>query len=104
MDRKIGEGHLGAMARLGLKELRNALNPSRESVADQEIGLYGTATQGEIAEARGGPGKGPEQESMSLNDLRAYAKERAQAADRVMEQGKEQTKEQGERDRGGPEL
>jgi hypothetical protein len=104
MDRKIGEGHADAMLRLGLKELRNLANPSRESVADQEIGLYGTATQGEIAEARGGPGTGPEQESMSLNDLRTYAKERAQAADRVMEQGKEQTREQGERDRGGPEM
>ena len=54
MERKIGEGHAGAMFRLGLKELRNALNPSRESVADNEIGLYGTLTQGEIAKARGG--------------------------------------------------
>ena len=62
-ERKIGAGHVAAMARLGLKELRNAANPSRESVADTEIGLYGTQTQGEIAEARGGPGQGPEQES-----------------------------------------
>ena len=51
MERKIGEGHAGAMFRLGLKELRNALNPSRESVADHEIGLYGSLTQGEIADA-----------------------------------------------------
>jgi hypothetical protein len=62
---KIGEGHLEAMARLGLKEVRNALNPSRESVADAEIGLYGTQTQGEIAQARGGAGGGVEQESTS---------------------------------------
>ncbi len=41
------------MLRLGLKELRNAVTPSRESAADSEIGLYGTQTQGEIAEARG---------------------------------------------------
>jgi hypothetical protein len=83
MDRKIGEGHAAAMGRLGIKELRNGFNPSRESVADQEIGLYGTLTQGEIADARGGPGQGPEQESsrakFSLNDLRAYAKELSQA-------------------------
>lgn len=51
--RKLGTGHAAAMFRLGLKELRNAVNPSRESVADSEIGLYGTQTQGEIAEARG---------------------------------------------------
>ena len=105
MDRKIGEGHAAAMFRLGLKELRNAINPSRESIADQEIGLVGTLTQGEIADARGGPGQGPEQESrignLSLNDVRAYAKELSQAEDRSMEQGKEQVQE---RDRGGLEM
>jgi hypothetical protein len=52
MQQKIGEGHAEAMLRLGLKELRNALNPSKESVADSEIGLFGTKTQGEIAESR----------------------------------------------------
>ena len=83
---KIGDGHVAAMARLGLKELRNAMNPSRESVADTEIGLYGTQTQGEIAEARGGPGQGPEQESdgktLSLDDLREHADKRDREADR----------------------
>lgn len=108
MDRKIGEGHVAAMARLGLKELRNALNPSRESVADNEIGLYGTLTQGEIAQARGGPGQGPEQESpgvtLSLDDLRAYAKELSQAEDRSRQQGEEQGQEQDKnRDKGGTE-
>lgn len=84
-NRKIGAGHAEAMARLGLKELRNAFNPSRESVADHEIGLYGTQTQGEIAEARGGPGQGPEQESaenLSLEDLRKDADKRGRDDDR----------------------
>lgn len=93
------------MARLGLKELRNALNPSRESVADQEIGLVGTQTQGEIADARGGPGEGPEQEgrnaTVSLDDFRAYAKELLQADSRGREQGREQVQE---RDRGEREM
>jgi hypothetical protein len=89
MAGKIGEGHVAAMGRLGLKELRNALNPSRESVADAEIGLYGTATQGEIAGARGGPAQGPEQESLSLSDLRADAKQRSASDDRGKEQGQE---------------
>ena len=62
MERKIGEGHASAMARLGFKELRNAMNPSRESAADTEIGLYGTATQGEIAQDRGSYGLDAEQE------------------------------------------
>jgi hypothetical protein len=109
MGRKIGEGHASAMLRLGLKELRNAANPSRESVADQEIGLYGTLTQGEIADARGGPGHGPEQErrgaTLSLDDLRAYAKELSQAEDRGRQQEKEQGREQvQERDRGEREM
>jgi hypothetical protein len=90
MAQKIGEGHVSAMVRLGLKELRNALNPSRESVADQEIGLYGTATQGEIAQARRGPGHGPEQEApggtLSLDELRGEAKERSPSAERGKEQ------------------
>lgn len=104
MARKIGEGHAAAMFRLGLKELRNALNPSRESVADHEIGLVGTETQGEIAKARRSPGMGPEQESngtLSLDDLRAFAKELSQSEDRSREQGKEQAQE---RDRGGREM
>jgi hypothetical protein len=79
------------MFRLGLKELRNAANPSRESVADNEIGLYGTQTQGEIAQARGGPGQGPEQESanktLSLGDLRQEAGKRGrESEDRSKEQ------------------
>jgi hypothetical protein len=70
---KIGDGTLAAHARLGLKELRNAFNPSRESVADSEIGMYGTMTQGEIASARNGAGDGPEEESLSLESLRGDA-------------------------------
>ena len=77
MSGKIGAGHMAAMGRLGLKELRNAMNPSRESVADNEIGVYGSLTQGEIAEGRDGPGSGPEQESrLSLEGKRGEAMER----------------------------
>src|SRR5271155_1635826 len=97
-ERKIGAGHTEAMFRLGLKELRNAANPSRESVADNEIGLYGTQTQGEIAEARGGPGQGPEQESSkatSLEELRNEAEKRKRDDDR----GDERAQERGGMDR-----
>jgi hypothetical protein len=86
---KIGEGHLEAMGRLGLKELRNAMTPSRESVADSELGLYGTALQTEIAEQRA-DGK----ETMA--DLRAYAEEKAKEAERGMD-GKDQGQERGGR-------
>ena len=70
---KIGEGHAAAMGRLGLAELRNAMNPSRESVATTDMGLYGALTPGEIADARRDePGKD------SLDGLRAEAKDAAQ--------------------------
>lgn len=68
MSRKIGEGHAEAMLRLGLKELRNALNPSKESVADTEIGLFGTKTQGEIAESRDHREEGVRQEPLSRDE------------------------------------
>src|ERR1700722_7837945 len=100
-DRKIGEGHASAMARLDLKELRNAANPSRESVADAEMGLYGTQTQGEIAQARGGPGQGHEQEStdrpLSLNDLRQEAEKRSRDDYRGKEQDRGKEREDLER-------
>ena|SRR5579872_2175348 len=98
-ERKIGDGHFAAMARLGLKELRNAVNPSRESVADNEIGLYGTLTQGEIAEARGGPGQGLEQESpggkLSLDDLRGEAHQRAMDREHGREDGQQREQDRG---------
>jgi hypothetical protein len=82
MAGKIGEGHATAMLRLGLAELRNAANPSKESVADKDMGLYGQATQGEIASARKGPGEGPEQESMSMDNLRSAAQEKVKESEK----------------------
>ena len=101
---KIGAGHVAAMGRLGLKELRNAANPSRESVADNEIGLYGTQTQGEIAEARGGPGHGPEQESsdktLSLDGIREDAEKRGKDDRGKDDRGKDDRGQE----HGGPEM
>ena len=76
---KWGESHAGGMARLGLKELRNAVNPSKESAADTEIGLYGTATQLEVNQERGNMLGDSEQEAVSLVDLRAKGQEIQQA-------------------------
>jgi hypothetical protein len=88
---KIGEGSIAAMGRLGLKELRNAINPSRDSVADSELGMYGSATQSEINVSRGNVyGKD------SIDGLRAEARAKEQ------EQSKEQ--ERGGPEKGGREL
>jgi hypothetical protein len=50
---KYGQGHATAMARLGLKELRNAANPSPQSVADTEHGLYGTVSPAQAGQQQG---------------------------------------------------
>lgn len=51
---KIGAGHLSAMARLGLRELRGALYPQSNVAQPSELGLYGTATPHEVHQARHG--------------------------------------------------
>jgi hypothetical protein len=59
---KIGEGHLAAMGRQGLKEMRNALYPGSNVSQQPEYGLYGTRTPGEVAEARRDNGRDFEEE------------------------------------------
>lgn len=71
---KLGAGHAAAMGRLGLKELRNAFNPSKESVADAELGLYGTPTPGQIDSALKGDGQ---DQTLSMDDLRIQAQEKS---------------------------
>lgn len=52
-NQKIGSGHAGAMARLGLRELREAFNPSGNTIAQPPVyGLYGEITPGEVSQAR----------------------------------------------------
>jgi len=49
---KIGAGHVSAMGRQGLRELRAALYPDSNVAQHPEYGLYGTLTPGEIAADR----------------------------------------------------
>lgn len=83
-DSKIGATYLAGMARKGLTELAQYL-PAFNHAGTQtieDIAIWPNQTQGEIAEARGGPGAGPEQESpsntLTLADLRAYAGQQAE--------------------------
>lgn len=91
--RKIGEGHAKAMGRQGLKELRASLY-SESNVAQQpEYGLYGTKTQGEIADERGGKEHsrdGEQSRDSDLADRLSQAKEReSEREDMVHERDKE---------------
>lgn len=49
---KIGEGHMAAWFRQGLREARALLYPDSNVAQAPEYGLYGTRTPGEVAEAR----------------------------------------------------
>lgn len=49
---KMGSGHIGAMGRQGLRELRAAMYPESNVAQQAEYGLYGTKTPGEVAESR----------------------------------------------------
>lgn len=68
---KIGEAHAAAMFRLGLRELRAAFYPeSNIAQSPAEYGIYGTATPGEVAEARRGESPGIQQDSVLGERLR----------------------------------
>jgi hypothetical protein len=110
--RKLGEGHVAGMARLGLKELTHNILPAFPHQGQhviEEPGIFGNPTQGEVAQARKNFGAGLEQESpaaemqpqkkYTLDELRGYAQERAKNAGQQMEHGNEQHKDK-EHDKG----
>ena len=90
---KIGATQVPGMARKGLSEIAQYLpafnHAGTQSVED--IAIWPNQTQGEIAQARGGPGKGPEQEAadgtLTLAGLIAYAEQKAKEAYQGMEHG-----------------
>jgi hypothetical protein len=59
---KIGAGHLKAMARQGLKEIRGALYTHSNVAQPTEYGMFGTATPGEVDRAIQESARGPEPE------------------------------------------
>ena len=79
---KIGEGHAAAMGRLGLAELRNAMNPSRSRWPTRKSACMARRRKAKLLK-RGGPGQGMEQES-TLDDLKSYAAEKAKEAEQKM--------------------
>lgn len=60
---KIGAGHVQAMGRLGLAELRNAASMEGSNVAaPSEAGLFGTATPSEVVAQRSAEQRAPAME------------------------------------------
>jgi len=82
---KIGEEHLSAWARQGLREVRGALYPESNVAQQPEYGLYGTKTPGEVAQDRRG-------EERDLED------ERPPAGDSVLASRLKQAEERGGRE------
>jgi hypothetical protein len=94
-SRKIGEGHLEAVGRLGVHELRAAFYPGSNIAQHTEYGLYGTMTPGEVAEARRGDGYDLEEESRRSDSVLADHAQRVKERDERDDHG---------RDSRGPEL
>lgn len=76
-DPPIGSGHLAAMARLGLKELRAASYFHDSNVAQPgELGLYGSLTPSEVAATRVADSRDAEQDRSVLADHLRQAESR----------------------------
>ena len=73
---KIGEGHLSAMGRQGIRELRGAMYTESNVAQPAEYGIYGTKTPGEVAEAR----RPDERELEEEGQGRSIVDERLEAA------------------------
>ncbi|HEY4310169.1 MAG TPA: hypothetical protein VGN12_12020 [Pirellulales bacterium] len=69
---KFGEGHLKAMGRQGLNELRAAVYTGSNIAQQPEYGLYGTPTPGEIADARRINDRDFEQDDISMGGEQDY--------------------------------
>lgn len=93
----IGNGHAAGMGRLGLAELRQAASYGHGSVEQPTgPGIFGAPTQGEIAEAREGPGAGPNQEgkgTMKLEKLLEIAAQKIKEASHSLEHQNDQKRE-----------
>jgi len=63
---KIGAGHVEAMWRQGLAELRGAFFNESNVAQPAQYGLYGTRTPGEVAEARRAAERDHDEEPMSV--------------------------------------
>jgi hypothetical protein len=81
---KIGEGHISAMGRQGIRELRAAMYPESNVAQPAEYGIYGTKTPGEVAEARR-----PDERDLEEGQSRSIVDERLERA-----------KDRGDRDEG----
>jgi hypothetical protein len=82
---KIGEGHLSAMGRQGIRELRAAMYPESNVAQPAEYGIYGTKTPGEVAEARRPDERDLEEEGQGRS---------------IVDERLEQAKDRGDRDDG----
>jgi hypothetical protein len=88
---KVGAGHLKAMARQGLKEIRGALYAHSNVAQPTEYGMFGTATPGEVDRAIQESARGPEQEP-------------ADGKDSVLAERMREAESRGEREVGAKEL
>jgi hypothetical protein len=73
---KIGDGHLRAMAKQGLEEIRAALYPGSNVAQPTGYGVFGKETPGEVAMQREGPDADQEPKSVIGERLEAAESKR----------------------------
>lgn len=67
---KIGSGHLRAMGKQGLAELRAAFYPGSNIAQPTEYGIFGRETPGEVSAERGAEPARDEEKSVLAKELR----------------------------------
>jgi hypothetical protein len=74
---KIGAGHVSAMFRQGLAELRGALYPESNVAQPPQYGIYGTKTPGEVMQEKQAEGRDPDEQPSVLEErMKPQAQER----------------------------
>ena len=84
---KVGAGHLKAMARQGLAELRAAMYPSSNVAQPPQYGIYGVQTPQEVLHDKEKTGSDP-------TEQRSILGERLQQAERDVESREPQPPQQ----------
>ncbi len=80
---KIGSGHVRAMAKLGLAEIRGALYPGSNVAQPTEYGVFGKETPGEVSQMRDTDKGHDEEPSILAEKQRAAEAKRDLAAEQT---------------------
>lgn len=82
---KIGSGHMRAMGKLGLAELRGAFYPGSNVAQPTEYGVFGKETPGEVSQMRDADKARDEEPSILAEKQKAAEAKRDVAAEQTQD-------------------